>query len=205
LCGASDTPAREAVGVRKRLDEDRRGELLDGVMRIIAERGFSDVQMAEMARELRCSASTLYKIAPSKESLVLLAVGRWGDVTLDKIEKRAGRGVGASDRARRYFLGAAESLQPLSITFRADVERFESTRIAYQAISDRFVDLFVELLDEAVAAGEIKPLNTRFLGQVLRQVNRAIRDEHALRTSGLTSGQAALEVDTLIWEGLLPQ
>ena len=71
--------------MRKRLDEDRRVEVLDGVMRIIAERGFSDVQMAEVARELRCSASTLYKIAPSKESLVLLAIGRWGDVTLDAI------------------------------------------------------------------------------------------------------------------------
>ena len=191
--------------MRKRLDEDRRDELLDGVMRIIAERGFSDVQMAEMVRELHCSASTLYKIAPSKESLVLLAIGRWGDLTLGKIEKRAGRGAAAVDRARRYFLGAAESLRPLSIAFRADVERFESTRVAYQAISDRFVDRFVELLDGAVAAGEIKPLNTRFLGHVLRQVNRAIRDEHALRTSGLTSGQAALEVDTLIWEGLLHQ
>jgi AcrR family transcriptional regulator len=193
---------RGGLKVRKRLDDDRRDELLDGVMTIIAERGFSDVQMAEMARVLRCSASTLYKIAPSKESLVLLAIGRWGDVTLDMIEKRARRGATAMDRARRYFMGAAERLQPLSLAFRADVERFESTRIAYQAISDRFVDRFVELLDEAVAAGEIRPLNTRFLGHVLRQVNRAIRDEHALRTSGLTSGQAALEVDTLIWDGL---
>jgi AcrR family transcriptional regulator len=200
-----DALAGEAVGLRKRLNEDRRGELLDGVMGIIAARGFSDVQMAEMARELQCSASTLYKVAPSKESLVLLAIGRWGDVTLEQIEKRARRGATATDRARRYFMGAAESLRPLSITFRADVERFESTRVAYQSISDRFVDRFVELLDDAVADGEIKPLNTRFLGHVLRQVNRAIRDEHALRTSGLTSGQAALEVDTLIWEGLLHQ
>ena len=191
--------------MRKRLDEDRRDELLDGVMRIIAARGFSDVPMAEMAHELRCSASTLYKIAPSKESLVLLAIGRWGDVTLDLIEKRARRGATATDRARRYFMGAAQRLRPLSIAFRADVERFESTRIAYQAISDRFVDRFVGLLDDAVVSGEIKPLNTRFLGHVLRQINRAIRDEHALTASGLTSGEAALEVDTLIWEGLLKE
>ncbi len=34
-------------------------------MRIIAERGFSDVQIAELTRELHCSAPTLYKIAPS--------------------------------------------------------------------------------------------------------------------------------------------
>jgi AcrR family transcriptional regulator len=188
--------------VRKRLNADRRDELLDGVMRIIAERGFSQVTIAEIARDLRCSAATLYKIAPSKDSLVLLAIARWGDVTLSGLERRALRGTTATEQARQYFLGAAESLRPLSLTFRADVERFESTRVGYQAISDRFVARFVDLLDDAVEAGEMKPLNTRFLGHLLRQINRVIRDEHALRDSGLTSGEAALQVDRLLWDGL---
>ena len=68
--------------MRKRLDDARRDELLDGVMQIIGERGFSQVTVAELARELKCSAATLYKIAPSKDSLVLLAFCRWGDVGL---------------------------------------------------------------------------------------------------------------------------
>ena len=51
-------------------------------MRIIAARGFSEVHVAEIARELRCSVATLYKIAPSKDSLVLLAIARWGELTL---------------------------------------------------------------------------------------------------------------------------
>jgi AcrR family transcriptional regulator len=188
--------------VRKRLDDDRRDELLDGVMAIIAERGFSQVQVAELARELRCSVATLYKIAPSKDSLVLLAIGRWGDVTLSGLERRALRGKTATEQARQYFLGAAESLRPLSLTFRGDVERFESTRVGYQAISDRFVARFVELLDDAVAAGEMKPMNTRFLGHLLRQINRVVRDEHVLRDSKLTSEEAGLQVDLLLWDGL---
>ena len=199
------TETRADVGgrpLRKRLDDDRRDELLDGVMAIIAERGFSQVTVAELARELRCSAATLYKIAASKDSLVLLAIGRWGDVTLSGLERRALRARTATEQARQYFLGAAESLSPLSLTFRGDVERFASTRVGYQAISDRFVARFVELLDDAVEAGEMKPMNTRFLGHLLRQINRVIRDENALRDSGLTSGEAALQVDDLIWEGL---
>lgn len=188
--------------MRKRLDEDRRDELLQGVMRIIAARGFSQVKVAELARELHCSVATLYKIAPNKDSLVLLAIGRWGDVTLSTLERRARRGKTATERARLYFLSAAVSLRPLSIAFRGDVERFESTRVAYQAISDRFVARFVDLLNDAVEAGEMQPMNTRFLGHVLRQVNRVIRDEHALRDSGITSGEAAMQVDRLIWDGL---
>ena len=56
----------------------RREELLDGVMAIIAARGFSDVRMTDIARELHCSLASLYKIAPNKDSLVVLAIGALG-------------------------------------------------------------------------------------------------------------------------------
>ena len=55
LSSLGSTDTRADVGgrpVRKRLDEDRRDELLGGVMAIIAERGFSQVQVAELARRL---------------------------------------------------------------------------------------------------------------------------------------------------------
>ena len=158
-----------------------------------------------MARELHCSESTLYKIAPSKDSLIVLAIGRWGDQTLEALEARARQGKTASERARIYFRAAAESLHPLSHAFRSDVERFESARLAYLVVSDGFVDRFVELIDDAVEAGEIKPRNTRFLGHVLRQMARVIRDERALEASGLNAELAVLEVDSLIWDGLRAQ
>ena len=191
--------------MRRRLDNGRREELLDGVMSIIATRGFSDVRTAEMARELHCSESTLYKIAPSKDSLIVLAIGRWGERTLEALDDRSRKGKTASDRARIYFRAAAESLHPLSHAFRSDVERFESSRLAYLVISDAFVDRFVELIDAAVDAGEVKPRNTRFLGHVLRQMARVIRDERALQVSGLDAERAVLEVDSLIWDGLRAQ
>lgn len=188
--------------MRRRLDNGRREELLDGVMRIIAARGFSDVRIPEVARELHCSVATLYKIAPSKDSLLVLALGRWGELVLERSEARLRRARTASKRARLYYLATVESLHPLSLSFRRDVERFPSTHVAYQLISDRFVDRFVELLDDAVEAGEIRPTNTRFLALVFRYISQAIRDEQALRASGLTTEEAALLVDGLIWDGI---
>jgi AcrR family transcriptional regulator len=189
--------------VSRRLDDDRRGELLDGVMRIIAARGFSEVRVSEMARELHCSVATLYRIAPSKESLVLLATSRWGQRTLEEIEVRARQATTASDRARAYFRAGAERLHPLSLAFFADVERFESTALAWRTnVVDRYIDRFVELVHCAEEAGEIRPLNIRFLGEVLRQIGFVTRDERALSASGLTSEQAVLEVDSLLWEGI---
>jgi AcrR family transcriptional regulator len=192
------------VGVRKRLDEDRRDELLDGVMRIIAERGFSQVTIAELARELKCSAATLYKIAPSKDSLVLMAIARWADVTFADMEARSARGKTASERARVYFRTGAERTRPLSLTFYADIGRYESTRLAWwTSVAARYIDRFVELVGLAEEAGEIRPVNTYLLAEVLRQISAVTRNDEALRAAGLTHEQAVLEIDSLIWAGLL--
>lgn len=187
----------------RRLDEKRRAELLDGVMRIIAARGFSEVQVSEIARELRCSVATLYKLASSKDSLVLLAIARWGELTFADLETRAGEGQTASERARGYFRAGAESLHPMSLAFYADIARFESTRLVWRTtVVDRYIDRFVELVRGAEDAGEVRPVNVRFLGEVLRQIGFVTRDERVLRASGLTSEQAVLEVDALLWEGM---
>jgi AcrR family transcriptional regulator len=189
--------------MRKRLDDDRRSELLSGVMRIIAERGFSRVQVTVMARELHCSAATLYKIAPSKDSLVLIAFAHWADAAFTDLEARAHKATTASERARAYFRAGAEKLHPLSLAFFADVERFESTRLAWRTtVVDRYIDRFVQLVELAEEAGEIRAVNTRFLGEVLTQIGFVTRDERALGAAGLTSEEAVLEVDSLLWDGL---
>ena len=201
--------------MRKRLDEDRRDELLDGVMRVIAERGFSQVTVAELARELHCSAATLYKIAPSKDSLVLLAIARWADVTFADMEARSAKGKTArsaraptrqtaSERARAYFRTGAQRTRPLSLAFYADIGRYESTRLAWwTSVVQRYIDRFVALVKLAEEAGEIRPVNASLLAEVLRQISAVTRNDEVLRASGLSHEQAVLEIDSLIWEGLL--
>jgi AcrR family transcriptional regulator len=189
--------------VAKRLASGRREDLLDGVMRIIGARGFSDVRISEIAAELHCSVASLYKVAPSKDSLVLLAIGRWGGLTLAHLEVCAERGASASERARCYFIAGAESLRPLSLAFFADVDRFESTRIVWRTtIVDRYIDRFIQLVTLAQDSGEVRPINSRFLGEMLRQIGFVTRDERVLRESGLTCEQAVLEVDRIVWEGI---
>jgi len=82
------------------------------------------------------------------------------------------------------------------------VERFESTRLAYKSISDRFVNRFAELIETAASAGEIRPVNARFIAGMFRYIAMAIRDENLLESADLTAGEALLEVDTVIWGGL---
>jgi AcrR family transcriptional regulator len=188
--------------LRKQFDDTRRQELLDGVMEIIAANGFSKVTIAELATELHCSGSSLYKIAPNKDSLVVLAIARWGESALKDWEVRSLRGKTSADRARLYYRAAVEGISSWSHVFRSDVNRFESARLAYANISDTFINRFADLLNEAIEAGEVRPVNTRFLAHVLRQMALVIRDEQLLSKCGLTHTQALLEVERIIWDGI---
>lgn len=190
----------------RRLDEARRAELLDGLMSLVVARGFSKVSTSEMATELQCSVRTLYKLAPSKEKIVLLAIERWaGDVFLD-MEGQAQECATASDRARTYFLVGTEKLRPISLAFFVDVQNSELVREVWRTtVVDPYIDRFVELLEQAEAAGEVRPVNIRFLGEVLRAIGFVTRDERALSAAGLTSEEAVLEVDRLIWNGIIQE
>ena len=187
---------------RRGVAAQRREELLDGVMDLIAARGFSDVRVNDIARELHCSLASLYKIAPNKDSLVSMAISHWGERVLADAETNARESATAIDKAKCYYESAMESISALSHGFRRDMERFESSRLAYRVISDTFVDRFAQLLGEAAQAGEIPPINTRFLAGMFRHIATAVRDEDLLESSGLTAGEAMAEIDKVIWDGL---
>ncbi len=188
--------------MRARFDDDRRQELLDGVIKIITERGFSNITISGLASELHCSASSLYKIASNKDGLVVLAIARWGELALEDFEAQALHGATSIEKARLYWHAAVEAVGLLSHEFRSDVDHFESARLAYGNISDRFIHRFVELLDNAVKSGEIEPINTCFVVHVFRNIAFVVRDEVILNKCGLTASQSLQEIDRIIWNGL---
>ncbi|MDD9968736.1 MAG: TetR/AcrR family transcriptional regulator [Myxococcales bacterium] len=63
---------------RRRVDPTQQREQVLAVFSTRAKRdGIRSVMMGELATELRMSASTLYKLFPSKEALTLACVDRW--------------------------------------------------------------------------------------------------------------------------------
>jgi AcrR family transcriptional regulator len=171
-------------------------------MEIMAARGFSDVRLSDVARELHCSVATLYKIAPNKDSLVVLAVRHWGNVVLAYANERAAEGVTAAERAHRFFLAGAERTRPLSLAFREDVERFESARLAYTSVADEFSNRFASLLGSAADDGEIHTQSACFLARVFQELQHLSCDNAFIESCGLSSDTALIEVDSLIWNGI---
>lgn len=175
---------------------------MDGVIEIITARGFANVPVVEMARELSCSLTTLYRLAPSKDSLIVLAIGRWGELALRDAEARAAEARTAGEKVHAYFRAGVDALLQQSHAFRVDLQRFESSRVAYQVVSDRYVDRLGALIEEAVDAGDFRPLNPRLLAGLLRHLAAAVRDEDLLDAAGVTAGEAVSEIEGILLDGL---
>ena len=189
----------------KRLANGRAEELLDGVMRIVAARGFSELKMSDLARELHCSVATLYKLAPSKTDLVILALAAVG-----RAPARRYRCPGACNAPRRPLgLGPTTAKEPTacasclplfaatsSILKRPGGPIERSCPIGSSSASRRCSTRPRE-------AGEIRPINVRFAVGMFRYIAFAVRDEDLLAAAGLTAREAMLEVDKMIWDGVL--
>lgn len=81
---------------RTRVDSDQLKQQILAAFSARAKRdGIRAVMMAELASELRMSASTLYKLYPSKEALTLACVERWAN------ELAAAEAAEPDPRARR--------------------------------------------------------------------------------------------------------
>jgi AcrR family transcriptional regulator len=95
-------PRSSASGKKPRVDPSQISERVLEAFSARAKRvGIRGVMMGELASELRMSASTLYKLFPSKEALVLACVDRWA-----------------------MELAAAEAAEPEPDDARDDFERF---------------------------------------------------------------------------------
>jgi AcrR family transcriptional regulator len=74
------TSSARSVTRRSRVDPEHvSAQILDAFTAKAKRIGLRALIMTELATELRMSASTLYKLYPSKESLALACVDRWAD------------------------------------------------------------------------------------------------------------------------------
>ena len=146
--------------------------------------------------------ASLYKIAPSKDSLVLLAIGRWGELTLANLEARADGADRLGEGTLLLHRRGREPPPPVPGVLRRRSTALSRRQSCGGQYRDRYIDRFIELVTIAQEAGEVRPINSRFFGEMLRQIGFVTRDERVLRETGLTSEQAVLEVDRIVWDGI---
>jgi len=182
----------------------RRAELLDDLVALVLAEGFATLTLDDLARRLRCSKSTLYGIAASKEQLVVAAVKRFFQRATATVEVRAAATGDHRARIGAYLLAVAEQLQPASTRFFTDVAAFPPAREIYERNTRAAAGRLQEMVAAGVAARELRPVDASFVGAAVASVMNAIAAGRISALTGLDDAAAYRELADLVVAGVAP-
>jgi AcrR family transcriptional regulator len=197
----SDRPASAAPATRQ---TNRRTRVLDQLVELFLREGFAAFTLDELARRLRCSKSTLYLVATSKEQLVAAVVRRFFQRATAAVEARLEGSEDPADRLTRYLQGVAVELQAAGPAFFGDLAGHPPARAIYETNTRHAARRVQELVLEGVRAGRMRNLDAGFVGAAVEQVMTAIHRGDIASRTGLGDADAYRELARLVSAALAP-
>ncbi|WP_261557664.1 TetR/AcrR family transcriptional regulator [Frankia tisae] len=180
----------------------RQSDLFDALVEIFLAEGFARFTLADLAGRLRCSKSTLYTLAHSKEQLAIVVVVHFFRSAAERIDDSLLAAADPADRLRCYLDGVAAELRPASAAFRADLAAFPPARAIYERNTSFAAAKLRTLVAEGVAAGVFREVDARFVGQVATLAMVGIQQGTIERETGLADADAYAQLAGLLLHGL---
>ena len=169
------------TGVRAR----RREELIERLIELFLDRGFAELGVADLAALLRCSKSTLYAVAGSKEQIITTVVRAFFRRATARVESRLEEEADPRERVEVYLRAISTELAAASPAFFADLTAFAPAREIYRQ-------------NTRIAAGRVRQLvleaspgqDAAFAGAVAGLVMEAIHRGEIKASTGLDDSAA---------------
>jgi AcrR family transcriptional regulator len=180
----------------------RREVLLEQLVKVFLAEGFAELSMADLATRLRCSKSTLYLAAPSKEQVVVAVVRHYFRRAADRVESRVESCPHPAARLPTYLTSVAEELRPAAPAFYADLAGFAPAAEVYRQNTDFAARRVQDLVTDGVTAGLLRPVDAGFVGAVAAQVMTAIQSGEIEAVTGLDAAAAYHQLADLVMRSL---
>jgi len=204
-CSHVRAPKRRLSSSSEQSLTARQLEILDTLDDSVLRSGFSDLTMAEIAKRMTCSLRTLYGIAPSKEELVLTVADRH----LQRIGHEAASVLELDEdplsRLRAYLRATNLALQPTTVMFSMDFDKLPGAQKLADAHASYIVAITQALLDEAVEAEQVGPLDTAALALVLGRLGREFARPDVDKIIQNSARETANSIAEIILDGLVAQ
>src|SRR3954464_15551612 len=100
----------------------RRAQLLDQLEELFLTEGFARFTLEDLALRLRCSKSTLYALAGSKEQLALRVIRHFFRKATDTVEAQTVTETDPALRVTAYLSAVARALAPAGPVFHRDLD-----------------------------------------------------------------------------------
>lgn len=182
--------------------QGRSAELLDALIELYLRDGFLGFGIGELAARLRCSRSSLYQVASSKEQIIVTAVRRYFQRAAERIEARVEAEPSAGLRLQAYLSAVSDELAPASEQFYADLADYPPARDLYEQNTRLAAQRVQDIIVAGVAAGALRPVNARFVGAAVAEVMQATQAGRIEAAAGLSDAEAYRELADLVYRAL---
>lgn len=182
----------------------RREHLTEELIALFLEQGFLSFSVEQLAAHLRCSKSTVYSIAPSKEQIVTSVVRAFFRRATERVEARTTDAGTPADRIGAYLEAISVELEPGSPAFFADLDRFAPAMEIYRRNTEIAAGRVKELLTEGLDGDARSRLNIDFVGAVASLTMEYIHRGSIGATTGLDDAAAYRALADLIVAGMTP-
>jgi len=195
-------PPVRRVAPRRQAPTARQAELLDRLERLFLAEGFAHLTLDELASRLRCSKSTLYALAPSKEQLAVRVVGHYFKRATARIEENIAGIRDVRQRVGAYLQSAAEALRPASPDFMADVASFPPARATYEANARAAAERIRSFIREGVREGVFRKVHAALVAEMVGLAIEGIQDGRIAERTGVSDSEAFTALAELLLRGL---
>jgi AcrR family transcriptional regulator len=182
----------------------RQAELFDQLVTLFLAEGFRDFTIDALAARLRCSKTTLYALAGTREALVRAVVVHFFRGATERVEAGLAAAAEPRDRIVAYLHGVAAQLEPASPAFFDDVAAAPVVREVYEQNTRAAARRVEQLVAEGVASGAFRPVHVRFVADVLSATMVRIQQREVAEATGLGDADAYTELAALVVRGLTP-
>ena len=182
----------------------RCAETLEVLEELIVSEGFSQLSVSDIAARLRCSKRTLYELAPSKKTLVLLALDRF----FSRIRKEADQIINSTSDPEllvyKYLMVGEHASKRLSPAVVADIDGWEPARTLWRKHIMLRVDGLFRIIDKGVKIGVFREVSPAFIAEIVFASINRLREPDFSDSTGLTISEAFHELYVMTLHSLIP-
>jgi AcrR family transcriptional regulator len=183
----------------------RQASLFDELVTLFLAEGFRELTVDALAARLRCSKSTLYALAGTRDALVRAVVVHFFRRATDEVEAGLDAAAGPRERLVAYLQAVAAQLRPASAAFFDDVAATPVANEVYERNTAAAARRVEQLVVEGVASGAFRPVHVGFVADLLAAAMVRIQQREVAAATGLDDAAAYLELATLVVDGLAPR
>jgi AcrR family transcriptional regulator len=180
----------------------RQAELLDQLEALFLAEGFARFTLDDLAERLRCSKSTLYALAESKERLAVRVVKHFFRKATDAVESQTFTVADPALRVTAYLSAVARALAPAGPAFHRDLDSFAPGREVYERNTALAADRVRELIAEGVARGRFRDVHPALIADTVTTLMFRIGRGDTARATGLDDAAAYRELAALLLHGI---